>query len=218
MGTKTCGLHLALGLIGGIIKYMKYLQNNLVVKAIISVVVLLILILIIGTYVNKVSKRSVLNEQGAVVSTSTESATTSNVIGTKAKTVPMPVLTYGSKCGFTITSPALNTRISFPVVIKGIIDDSSKLNCSWNHVENRAGTAQSFYNLKNQGWKATGIAVPIITSGGPTASTSAFTVSLNAYSSALGLTSGTPIKIVFTEQPALNVKTPDTFDVIVYVK
>ena len=125
-----------------------------------------------------------------------------------------------SKCGLTVTYPLPGSKISFPLTIKGVIDNSkaSKLGCSWNQVQSRGGLVQAFYNLNNNGWMAPGIPVSIITGTGATASTTAFTAQLNVYTTNLGLSSGTPLKITFTELNEINDVNPDSFDMYVYLK
>ncbi len=55
------------------------------------------------------------------------------------------------KCGLQITSIEPNATISFPLTIKGLVDNtnSSKLGCSWTMFEGQAGTAKLFYRLSN---------------------------------------------------------------------
>ncbi len=107
-----------------------------------------------------------------------------------------------SKCNFKITSPVMYSNVSMPLVINGILDkaDTSK-GCLWEERLSRAGEAEIFYNRNGEGWKSAGTAVPIMTKSIAKAATTtlAFSVSFNLYTNALGLKSGTPLKVVFTE-------------------
>ena len=126
-----------------------------------------------------------------------------------------------SKCNFTVTSPAILSEVSMPLTIKGILDkaDTTK-GCMWNEESSRAGEAELFYNKNGEGWKSAGTSVPITVSGVPGAATTTltFSASFGLYTKALGLASGTPLKITFTELNIPPQSNPDTFDFQVSLK
>lgn len=63
---------------------------------------------------------------------------------------------YTQKCGLKVTFPTIGTTASFPLPIKGIIDNRNRttLGCSWTVFEAQAGTVRAFANINNQGWKS----------------------------------------------------------------
>lgn len=199
--------------------YMKILKDK---KVIFGAVILLIVIVSLFFYSNKQNQVYQNPNVSENLSSSTELISSSSPLTSSSSPVIKKVVvsSYASKCGLTVTSPAIGSKITFPLTIKGTIDNSkaSKLGCSWNVVSSRAGDAQIFYDLRNQGWTAPGVAVPMITSTGAVASTTAFSVGFNLYAKNIGLTSGTPIKITFTELKSLDNTKQDTFDLLVYLK
>ncbi len=64
---------------------------------------------------------------------------------------------YAQKCGLTITFPTIGTTASFPLPLKGVVDNRNrtKLGCSWTIFEAQAGTAKVFANINNA-WKEVG--------------------------------------------------------------
>jgi len=195
---------------------MKNLQN---MKVLVGIVILLILAGGVYLFTNRNSNQTTYWGQNTT-STETSTSTISSSTITTDTTKNTVTSSYASKCGLTVISPVIGSKITFPLTVKGIIDNSkaNTLGCSWNNVLSRAGEAQVFYNLKNQGWVAPGVAVPIISSSGLTASTTVFSVGLNVYAKNLGLTSGTPIKITFTENKPVDGSKQNTFDMLVYLK
>ena len=121
-------------------------------------------------------------------------------------------------CNFKITYPTPNSSITFPLTIKGEISLLKKYNCEWSQNQTLGGTVQIFYNLRNSGWKSPGIPTKINTSSSVSTSTLALSAPVNMYASALGLPSGTPIKLVFTELNIENNPNPKTFSFIVYLR
>ena len=158
------------------------------------------------------------------VATTTASPTVTKA-PTKTTTAPAPKVipskNVTSRCNFEVTSPAMYSSVSMPFVVKGVLDKANtSTGCMWNENASRAGDAEIFYNRRGEGWRSAGAAVPIMTTSAPNVATTtlAFSVSFNLYTQALGLTSGTPIKIVFTElniPPQLN---PDIFEFQVTLK
>ncbi len=156
------------------------------------------------------------------VSVTTPTGTTDKTTTTKPKPVTTTTTsTNGGKCNLVITYPKAGAYVAFPLVVTGYIDTSNKSGCSWYQNQLRAGDVQISYNLRNQGYLASGVPVPIITNGSASnPAISNFQVSLNLATTPLGITTGTPIKLTFTE---LNVAgnpnpSPDHFDLNVYAK
>lgn len=120
----------------------------------------------------------------------------------------------GSSCGLTINSPAANAHVSFPLTVTGTIDNtnSSALGCSWTMFEGQAGTAQLyFFDQGNNNWHVLGNPIIVPVSNWMTVGPVSFTIPVNFNNSGLGLSSGNPMKITFTEENPSGA-TPDTFD------
>jgi hypothetical protein len=62
---------------------------------------------------------------------------------------------HAQKCGLTITFPTIGSTASFPLPIKGIIENPvvNKLECGWGVFEGQAGAVQLWANIRNSGWK-----------------------------------------------------------------
>ncbi len=105
-----------------------------------------------------------------------------------------------SKCGFKVTSITPNEKVNFPLIVKGVIDNSNAktLGCSWQMFEGEAGVAQLYFN-NNQSWNPIGVGVPINVADWMTTSTT-FSVLLNFNNDGIGLSTGTLMKITFTEE------------------
>ena len=167
------------------------------------------------------------NTEKTNTTATTTVSTTNTTSNTTVKKATLPVVTNAtaknitSRCNLKITSPALNSYVTFPFTVKGILDktDTTK-GCDWNELASRAGDAELFYNRNGEGWKSAGTSVPIITSTTPGGATStlAVSISFNLYTQALGLTSGTPLKIVFTELNIPEQPNPDKFEYQVYLR
>ncbi len=125
-----------------------------------------------------------------------------------------------SHCGMTITSPAKNAKITFPLTISGVVDnrDYAKLGCSWTMFEGEAGTAQIYYKgTPTSQWSRLGnpVVVPVLNwmTEGPVP----FSVTLNFNNDGIGLGSTNPMKIVFTDNqqkdntPATTLELPISF-------
>ena len=201
-------------------KYLQYLKNKVILKTIIAIVVLLVGGIFLFTNEKNTKTSSIMNltpSSTSIVGASSTISSTTSIIKTTNKTISP---SYASKCGLTVAYPIINSSITFPLVVKGVIDNSKadELGCSWNVVSSRAGEAQIFYYSKSKGWVAPGISVPIVTSTGKVASTTAFSVSFNIYTKNLGISSGTPMKVVFTELKPLDYSKQDSFELLVYLK
>ncbi len=125
-----------------------------------------------------------------------------------------PVVTVPPTCGFSVTSPAPNQKVSFPLVVKGVVDntDAENKGCSWQMFEGQAGSAQLYaYNIdgKETGWQKIGAAVPTTVADWMTTST---TFAINIGNDQMGLAQGTQMKIVFEEEDAAGFGNPDTYE------
>lgn len=179
-----------------------------------------IVIILIGAIVYVSQKQVVINNTNNIVATTTK-ATSTNKTTTSTKTAPAVAKNVMSKCNFRVTSPAMYSSVSMPFTVAGLLNttDTTK-GCVWNMASSRAGDAEIFYNKNSEGWKSAGTSVTIMTTfapGMPT-TTVAFSIPFNLYTQALGLKSGTPIKIVFTELNVSKQTNPDTFDFQVVLK
>ncbi|MES3005778.1 MAG: hypothetical protein V4664_02410 [Patescibacteria group bacterium] len=139
--------------------------------------------------------------------------TTSNESQVKTEETPVKNNTVGQiqKCALVVTSLAANSKVSFPLTVKGTIDNSAT-GCSWQMFEGQAGTAQLFFNYENQGWKPIGTSVPVRVSDW-TAKTTSFELVLNFNNGGIGIPSGTPMKILFTAENAAAIEPSKTVEV-----
>lgn len=177
---------------------------------------LVVVVLVVGAYLVLVDNKPKVEVKEDVVATTTTTVTPKNTAPKTVTTAPKgPSKNVMNRCNFRVTSPEMYSAVNMPFTVSGILDkaDTSK-GCMWNENATRAGEAEIFYNRRNEGWKSAGTAVPIITKSVPGAAstTMSFSVSFNLYTTALGLTSGTPIKIVFTELNIPVQTNPDIFD------
>ena len=122
------------------------------------------------------------------------------------------VITSG-KCGLTITSQSPNSLTSFPLVIKGLIDNtnSQDLGCSWQMFEGQAGNAQLYSKTINNDWKKIGVMMPVIVENW-TSNKTIFSVGLNFNNEDIGLSDGTLLKVVFIEENASGIPPVDTYE------
>lgn len=183
----------------------------------IKIALVVIILIVGGIYLSQKKDNGTTNTNGTNNTNTSVSTTTKNT----TSTTKVVAKYNSSKCNFIITSPTINSSISFPFTVKGTIDKlATNKGCIWNEDKSRAGNAELFYNLRNEGWKSSGTAVPIITGSTPGAATTtvSFSAQFNLYTAALGITPGTPIKITFTELNVLDQKNPDTFDLLLYSK
>ncbi len=120
---------------------------------------------------------------------------------------------YAQKCGISVSVPTIGVSASFPLTIKGTIDNRNRkaLGCMWTIFEGQAGTAQVFANIHNAGWKEVGYwmdnpsgaiagAVPIMTVGEwMTSNPVEFATTLRLDPKAGIIPVGTPMKIVMED-------------------
>lgn len=123
---------------------------------------------------------------------------------------------FGSqgKCGFVISSPVANIITKFPLTISGSVDNSNyeELGCKWIISEEKAATAQLYYNYNNHGWTPADIAIPIkfngYTNGKATFSTKMDFKNDND----IVISVGTPMKIVFKDMGEIDGQVANKFD------
>jgi hypothetical protein len=130
---------------------------------------------------------------------------------------PKPPVVVG-KCGLTVTSLSPNDKVGFPLTITGNIDNSNfkQLGCSWGSYKGVGGSAQLYFNYNNEGWKILG-KTSMISAPNWTSIKSSFSTTLNFNNSGIGLPSGTPLKIVFSDDNATGLP-PDTFELPIILK
>ena len=196
---------------------MKDLLNDKKNLFIAVLVIILIAVLFISRGGDKPGT-SLNNQASTSTATTTTTSTGGKTTGGKTTTTSSSV---SQKCNLKVTYPVSGGSISFPLVIKGTLDVSSTkvYPCTWNQNAQAAGTLQLFYNIRGAGWTAPGIPVSLFAEGTVNATSltlSSAILSLNAY--ALGIPSGTPIKLTFRELSTVSMPGNDTFDLIVYLK
>lgn len=116
---------------------------------------LLIAVVLVATsvyfYALKDDSAIVLNNNG----TGSNASSTDGIGGTGGKDDTSDTARYAQKCGLTITFPTIGTTTSFPLPIKGVIDNTNykALGCSWTSFEAQAGLVEVYANINNAGWK-----------------------------------------------------------------
>lgn len=156
---------------------------------------------------------SVRKVNGKVVTSENITTTTSN----EAPIVQNSQLL--SVCGFSVTGPIANSRVSFPLVVNGNINNtnSNKSGCGWQAFEGVGGTAQLYFNYNNSGWKPIGQSAFIIVADW-TSSFTGFHLTLDFNNSGVGIPPNTPMKIVFTEENAAAIRPSHTYELPIVLK
>lgn len=114
-----------------------------------------------------------------------------------------PNLAQKHDCGFRVTSLAPDDIINFPVTVTGDIDNSDpNAQCSWNIEAGYAGTAQLYFENGDE-WTALGSSTPI-TVKNTEANNVKFSTKLSFSNIGVGLSLGSELKIVFSEQATEN--------------
>jgi hypothetical protein len=191
----------------------------------IKIILVAVVVIFAAFYIIKNNSTNTTKNSETKISTSTVSTSPSKSNTVTAKTSITNTSGAGtvnttSKCNIKVTYPTIYSAVSVPFTVNGILNlsDTSE-GCMWSQNLSRAGDAQIFYDKNGAGWMPAGTSVPIIESGtGNSTTTLDFSVSFNLNATALGLTSGTPIKIVFTELNVMNKPNPETFEYEVYLK
>ncbi len=190
----------------------------------IKIILVAVVVIFAAFYIIKNNSTNTTKNSETKISTSTVSTSPSKSNTVTAKTSITNTSGAGtvnttSKCNFKVTYPTIYSAVSVPFTVSGILNlsDTSK-GCMWSQNLSRAGDAQIFYDKNGTGWMPAGTSVPIITSAGNSTTTLDFSSEFNLNATALGLTSGTPIKIVFTELNVMSKPNPETFEYEVYLK
>ena len=174
--------------------------------------IVLVVVIIASLFINRSSNTTTMTNSDVATSTTTSVSTTKGTV-----TVANKKITEGTligKCNFFVTFPKVNQSITFPLTVIGYMDESKTTKCTWYENMTRAGNVQiSYYTYGS--WKNAGVPVPIMTNGSlgtaQSTSTLAFTVALNAQVVPLGIRSGTPIKLTFTELNSNTTTNTDSF-------
>lgn len=118
-------------------------------------------------------------------------------------------------CGLSISSPLSNSNVTFPLTIKGTVDNSKLasglVSCGWQMFEGQAGNARLYFYDNNLGWNPIGATVPIQATSWMSVK-SDITAALNFNNGGIGLPGGTKMKIVFTEENASGLPPVDTLE------
>lgn len=111
----------------------------------------------------------------------------------------------------TVTSPIANSRVTFPLVVTGIINNTNRTGASgWGMFEGEAGDAQLyFYN--GFSWQAIGTPAIMKVDNWMTTITR-FNATLNFNNNGVGLQIGAPMKIIFGENDPSGLRPLQTFE------
>lgn len=175
----------------------------------IKVILLLVVIASLGYFViSNIANRSDLNS-GKVINSGVDQ----NNLGSNYK--PKPQNYASSYCGLNITAPSPNSGVSGgtiigPVTITGFIANLPAEQCKWTMFEGTAGTLQ-FQFKDNTGWHNLGDYQVIHVDNWMSLSTPFVPVTFSFNNDGIGLSSGTLLQIVFTEENPSGQPNPDTF-------
>ncbi|MEI6553470.1 MAG: hypothetical protein WCO09_02780 [bacterium] len=177
-----------------------------------------LLVIVVGAYIYLRLNTNILDETTALKNTGTSTSTnlsTGTGVGSSASvstsTAVGNVIPNG-KCGLSVTSTSPNSKVGFPLVIKGVVDNtkSKVLGCSWQMFEGQAGIAQLYFKDNNE-WKKLGASVPVPVENW-TSDKTIFSVVLNSNNEGVGLPNGTLLKVIFTEENASGMPPVDTYE------
>lgn len=131
-------------------------------------------------------------------------------IPTPTPTQNVTVVPNGT-CGLTIFSHSVNSRVNFPLMISGVVDNTNMntLECSWLMFEGQAGSAQLYYKSPLDGWKPIGAQIPVPVQNWMSTKTTFMVTFTNPI---IDLVSGTELKVVFTEDNASGLPPIDTYE------
>ena len=115
-------------------------------------------------------------------------------------------------CGLKVTSIEANSEVSFPLTVKGEVDNTKASNtgCSWSMFEGQAGIAQLYFK-DDLGWVVLGVSSPIKVDEWMSEKTN-FTTTLNFNNDGIGLKKGTIMKILFQEENPSGSGQVDSFE------
>ncbi len=185
-------------------------NNN---KGYVSITVLIILLVLVlgGLYIYSKNKTSApINVDVGTVDNGSNSGNNNP----PATTTPPVTVGVNGNCGLYVQNPAKNTQVNFPFTIQGIIDNTNtkKLNCSWQMFEGQAGSAQLYFYTKADGWQKLGNQIPVPVANW-TAVKTTFSVTFTKFKTDLiSISSGTPLKVIFTEENASGIPPVDTYE------
>ncbi len=134
-----------------------------------------------------------------------------NSIGATSSAGTDKAMRYAQKCGITIMHPVIGATVSFPLDVKGEVDnrDHERIGCLWASFEGQAGNAKVFANIDGSGWKPVGMwhqtdqtydSQPLTLSGdwmqlGPVS----FGITMMLDSKFSSMARGTPLKLVLED-------------------
>ncbi len=194
---------------------MKQTQKGMVPYSVYVLIAIIALLIIgVGIYVYG-------NKNVPAAAEPNQNATSTSNVNTSTTTKPVAV---NGKCGLNILTPLKNAEVSFPLTIKGKIDNTNReaAGCSWGMFEANAGSAQLLYfSNANKKWNPLGVAVPIpVDTDNDTwmSDKATFSLVMNFNNDGIGLPAGTPLKIVFSEDDPSGRFPVDTYELPVILK
>lgn len=199
--------------------FKKFEKNSDQIYLIICITLCILLIAVVVNYLWKNNMNSASENNNV----STTSVAINSAINTNASTTKTILNTVPTKkCNLKIISPTLYSKVTMPLMVTGILNTTDiKEGCLWNNADSLAGYAELFYKKTGDtAWKSAGVPVPMLINSYPGLATTSLkvSVSLNLYVKPLGLISGTPLRIIFTELNILDKPNPNTFDYFIYLK
>ncbi len=193
------------------------------------IAILIIVLVGVAVYLVQLSSEDLASNTDAQNATSTNSNSNNSTTNTNPPATTSPNAVLAENCGFKVFTPAVNTVVSFPLAVNGVIDSSNyrRLGCNWGRFEGQGGTAEVFAFIKGEWvpvstWKDRGTKKPIMLSEDWTSTTTRFSInlflderiaSLKLDEGYQALTSGTKLKAVFTEDNAQGIPNPDKLEI-----
>ncbi len=125
-------------------------------------------------------------------------------------------ISKGASCGLSVSNISRNQKVSFPLEIKGVVDNTVNCDSKWTMFEGQAGTAELYFN-HDDGWKQITNGIPVPVSEWMTDKTD-FSVVLNFNNGGIGLPDGTEMKVVFKEEDPSGKGEGDIFELPVILQ
>ena len=186
-----------------------------------TIFVLIVIILIIILY--QLAK-SEITISPAPTPTSTSTVATSTATSTPVSTTTAATSTvvsitpqFNASCAFQVYYPKASLPVTFPLEVRGLIDNSGSPDCQWATFAGQAGDAQLYYDNTGLSWDPIGPAVTIKAEKFNELVTP-FSVTLNYTNKGVGMKSGTRFLIRFSEENPKGGRPVQIFDLPVILK
>lgn len=197
------------------------MQNETTQSHALTVIICLLIIVLGIFYFSRREDALTITESSTQTQVETETSTASTLTeGSLPADAEVGVVTATTTapCGLVIDSPAANDAVTFPITVRGHIDNSKAADgCRWIVFEAQAGSAQLYIDNAGLSWDPVGKPVTIeVPDWAPT--NTKFTTVINYNNKGVGVKSGTKFKIRFQEEDPSGLKQVQIIDLPVELK